>query len=74
LVKVKIVAKKYAPSVFDNVEPAIRAFKASVLDYKTKRIKKSFGAYFWGTLIGIFTVEQRRAFSSNNLWNWLESD
>ncbi|QXJ38290.1 hypothetical protein BV455_01604 [Parageobacillus caldoxylosilyticus] len=68
--KVQVVAKKYAPSVLDIVEPAIRAFKASVLAYKMRRIKKSFGAYFWGALSGIFSVEQRRV-AGAKLWNWL---
>ncbi|MCK2020770.1 transcriptional regulator [Peribacillus frigoritolerans] len=63
--KVHMSSKKYAPSVQDILEPAIRAFKASVLAYKSKRIKKSFGAYFWGTLSGVFSVEQRKSIGSN---------
>jgi hypothetical protein len=71
---VQAVSKKYAPSVFNIVEPAIRAFKASVLAYKRKRIRKSFGAYFWGALSGVFTVEQRRVVGVNSIlgYNWLE--
>lgn len=69
--KVQVAAKKYAPAVLELTEPAIRAFKASVLAYKVRRIKKSFGAYFWGTLAGLFSVEQRRV-SRKNMWNWLE--
>ncbi|MGI2718006.1 helix-turn-helix domain-containing protein [Bacillus cytotoxicus] len=74
--KTHVVAKRYAPDVLDILEPAIRAFKASVLAYKTKRVKKSFGAYFWGALQGVFGVEQRRAVAGSRggllSWNWLE--
>ncbi|MFT4417054.1 transcriptional regulator [Fredinandcohnia humi] len=58
--KVQVVSKRVAPAVIEILEPAIRAFKASVLAYKSRRVKKSFGAYFWGTLTGVFSVEQRR--------------
>ncbi|MED1909083.1 hypothetical protein HUN92_23255 [Bacillus firmus] len=72
--KVQVVAKKYAPAVLDLTEPAIRAFKASVLAYKFRRIKKSFGAYFWGVLSGIFAVEQRKAVGACSIlgYNWFE--
>lgn len=72
--KVQAVSKRYAPSVIEIVEPAIRAFKASVVAYKRRRIKKTFGAYFWGALSGVFTVEQRKANRDNSIlrWNWLE--
>ncbi|MEC1866730.1 helix-turn-helix domain-containing protein [Bacillus paralicheniformis] len=72
--KAQVIAKRVAPDVVEVLEPAIRAFKASVLAYKTKRIKKSFGAYFWGALEGVFSVEQRRANAGRGLlsWNWLE--
>ncbi|MGE1103401.1 helix-turn-helix domain-containing protein [Peribacillus simplex] len=69
--KVHMSSKKYAPSVQDILEPAIRAFKASVLAYKSRRIKGSFGAYFWGTLSGVFSIEQRRSVESI-LCYWLE--
>lgn len=72
--KTQVVATRYAPDVLDIVEPAIQAFKASVTAYKCKKIKKSFGAYFWGALQGVFSVEQRRANAGKGLlsWNWLE--
>lgn len=71
--KVHMSSKKYAPSVQDILEPAIRAFKASVLAYKSRRIKQSFGAYFWGTLSGVFSVEQRKVHSENSslTWDWI---
>lgn len=69
--KAQVIAQKYAPDVQHIIEPAIRAFKASVLAYKMKRIKGSFGGYYWGALQGILSVEQRRA-HSDKLWNWLE--
>ncbi|MBP1970024.1 putative DNA-binding transcriptional regulator [Virgibacillus natechei] len=74
--KVQACWKRYAPDVTDILEPAIQAFKASVTAYKFKRIKRSFGAYFWGTLRGVFTVEQRKQLSASNLlgWNWLTGD
>ncbi|MCE7792297.1 transcriptional regulator [Salipaludibacillus sp. CUR1] len=69
--KAQVVARKYAPSVVDIIEPAIRSFKATVMAYKTNRIKNSFGGYFWGALSGVFSTEQRRAVSSQR-FNWLE--
>jgi len=74
--KVHAVAKRYAPNVINILEPAIKAFKASIMAYKSRRVKKSFGAYFWGALGGIFAVEQRRAYSKElqgfPFYNWLE--
>lgn len=71
--KVQVIAKRHAPAV-EIIKPAIRAFKASVLAYKSRRIEKSFGAYFWGTLTGVFSVEQRRAnVGKLKFWNWLEN-
>ena len=58
--KVQVASRRFAPLVENLLEPAIRAFKASVWAYKTRRVKKTFGAYFWGTLAGILSVEQRR--------------
>ncbi|WP_223812542.1 hypothetical protein [Geobacillus thermoleovorans] len=58
--KVQVASRRFAPLVKNLLEPAIRAFKASVWAYKMRRVKKSFGAYFWGTLAGILSVEQRR--------------
>ncbi|MEC0273878.1 helix-turn-helix domain-containing protein [Peribacillus frigoritolerans] len=69
--KVHMSSKKYAPSVQDILEPAIRAFKASVIAYKSRRIKKSFGAYFWGTLSGVFSVEQRKSIEAISS-DWLD--
>lgn len=61
--RVLLASRKYAPLVANIVEPAIRAFKASVWAYKMRRVKKSFGAYFYGALAGIFSVEQRKEFA-----------
>ncbi|TCP28781.1 helix-turn-helix protein [Scopulibacillus darangshiensis] len=69
--KVQVASKRYAPSVINVLEPAIRAFKASVLAYKARRIKKSFGGYFWGSLCGVLGVEQRRACKSGIDSSWL---
>lgn len=69
--KVHVASKRYAPSVVNIIEPAIRAFKASVLAYKSKRIKNSFGAYFWGTLQSVFSVEQRKE-NALKIINWLD--
>jgi len=69
--KVQVASKKFAPSVENIVEPAIKAFKASVLAYKMKRIKGSFGGYFFGALSGIFAVEQRKE-NRSNLVCWLK--
>lgn len=44
--KAEACSKRYAPEVINILDPAIRAFKASVLAYKKKRVRKSFGAYF----------------------------
>lgn len=71
--KVQVVSKRVAPAVVEILDPAIRAFKASVLAYKARRVKKSFGAYFWGTLQGVFSVEQRRNAQKPAFWfDWLE--
>ncbi|PGT81583.1 transcriptional regulator [Bacillus sp. AFS040349] len=70
--KAQAVARKYAPDVLEVTEPAIRAFKASVLAYKMRRIKGSFGGYFWGALSGVFSVEQRKKNSTLLSFNWLE--
>lgn len=70
-VKVHVASKRYAPSVANVIDPAINAFKTSVLAYKSNRIKKSFGAYFWGTLQSVLSVEQRKKNASNML-NWLD--
>jgi DNA-binding Lrp family transcriptional regulator len=69
--KVQVASRKYAPSVSEIIKPAIRAFKATVLAYQRRRIKGSFGGYFWGALTGVFSVEQRKL-SLGNFWNWLE--
>jgi DNA-binding Lrp family transcriptional regulator len=69
--KVHVASKRYAPSVVNIIEPAINALKASVLAYKSRRIKKSFGAYFWGTLQNVFSVEQRKV-NASNILNWLD--
>jgi DNA-binding Lrp family transcriptional regulator len=69
--KVHVASQKFAPSVINIIEPAITAFKASVLAYKSKRIKNSFGAYFWGTLQNVFSVEQRKV-NASNIVNWLD--
>ncbi|WP_406866888.1 helix-turn-helix domain-containing protein [Priestia megaterium] len=71
--KVHVASKRFAPSVINIIEPAISAFKASVLAYKSKRIKNSFGAYFWGTLQNVFSVEQRKE-NALNILNWLEEN
>ncbi|KZR56953.1 helix-turn-helix domain-containing protein [Pseudobacillus badius] len=70
--KVNAVADRHAPAVINIIKPAIEAFKASVLAYKQKRVRKSFGAYFWGALVGVFAVEQRRAHTPKFFYNWLE--
>ncbi|UOQ43730.1 hypothetical protein MUN89_17870 [Halobacillus salinarum] len=69
--KVQAVSKRMAPEVMEIIEPAIRAFKSSVMAYKMKRVKKGFGAYFWGALQGVFAVEQRKRVREN-MFNWLE--
>ncbi|MGG4267272.1 hypothetical protein [Peribacillus simplex] len=70
--KVQVSSKRYAPDAIEILEPAIRAFKASVVAFKSRRIKQSFGAYFWGTLVGVFSVEQRKINRGILSWNWLE--
>jgi DNA-binding Lrp family transcriptional regulator len=70
--KVQVASKRHAPAVENIIEPAIRAFKASVMAYKMKRIKGSFGGYFFGALSGVFSVEQRKV-NKINMMNWLES-
>jgi DNA-binding Lrp family transcriptional regulator len=72
--KAQVLAKRYAPDVLDILEPTIQAFKASVTAYKFKRIRGSFGGYLWGTLQGVFGVEQRRVNAGKmKLWNWLDN-
>nr|WP_285813665.1 helix-turn-helix domain-containing protein [Rossellomorea marisflavi] len=73
--RVHACSRKYAPDVINLIDPAIRAFKASVAASKFKRIKSSFGGYFWGALSGILGVEQRKMIKGNNLfWDWLNED
>lgn len=71
--KVQVCSRKYAPDVLSITKPAIEAFKASVLAHKVKRIKKSFGAYFWGALSGVLAVEQRKVVIPKGIYyNWLD--
>lgn len=72
--KAQVCAKRYAPAVMDIIEPAVRAFKASVTAYKFNRIQKSFGAYFWGSLSGVFAHEQRKRVSGSNLISWFKDN
>ncbi|MCD7035106.1 transcriptional regulator [Metabacillus sp. GX 13764] len=58
--KAEAAAKKHAPHALNIEVPAVRAFKAAVYAYKMKKIHTGFGAYYWGTLAGILSVEQRR--------------
>lgn len=61
----------------DNiVHTAVGAFKAAVAAYKTNRIRKDLGGYFFGCLRNVFAVERRRevANTCDNdglLFDWL---
>jgi len=72
--KVLATSRRYAPDVIDITEIAIDAFKQTVFAYKMGKIRKTFKGYFWGTLSGIFSVEQRRKVAPKGIfsWNWLE--
>lgn len=70
--KVQVASKRHAPAVENIIEPAIKAFKSSVMAYKMKRIKGSFSGYFFGALSGVFSIEQRKV-NKVNMINWLES-
>ncbi|MFB5660776.1 helix-turn-helix domain-containing protein [Alteribacillus sp. HJP-4] len=65
--KVHACSRRYAPKVLNIIEPAIIAFKVSVLSYKKERIKQSFGAYFWVALSGVLTIEQRKTVNNDSL-------
>lgn len=60
----------------DNiVHTAIDAFKATVAAYKTNRIRKDLGGYFFGCLRNVFAVERRRevAESDGMFFNWVSA-
>lgn len=72
--KVLATSRKYAPDVLDVTDIAIDAFKQTVFAKKMGKIRKTFNGYFWGTLSGMFSVEQRRRVAPEGIlgWNWLE--
>lgn len=56
----------------DHFLPLItKAFKETVYQYKRKRIKTSFLAYYYGTVQGILAVEKRKQVSAQRNLNWL---
>ncbi|UDK98387.1 helix-turn-helix domain-containing protein [Lysinibacillus sphaericus] len=75
--KVIATSRRYAPDVIDIAhitDIAIDAFKQTVFAHKMSKIRKTFKGYFWGTLSGIFSAEQRRRVAPKGIldWNWLE--
>ncbi len=42
----------------------IQAFKETVYHWKRKKIKKCFISYYYGTVVGMLTVEKRRFIAS----------
>jgi len=50
----------------------IKAFKETVYHYKRQKIKTSFIAYYYGTLAGMLTVENRKIFAQpSRLSQWM---